>query len=310
MARQEEEGLPVIPIPDSEELGVWIFAGGARSRALCFAGAAAMIALVWLVDWKTGAEIGLSLFYLVPVALVSWRAGLLPGLVAAALAGAVWFAADAMTVHPYTHHPAIPVWNAFIRVGIFGALAATLARLRVALEREKLASRSDPLTWAWNSRAFREIVEGEIARCRRYPGPLSLAFLDLDDFKRVNDRLGHAAGDLVLRSIAAAMRGCLREVDVVGRLGGDEFGVLLPQTGAEEAMAAVDKLLKRASEMAATNRWPVTLSAGVATYLADPPEVDAVIGRADDLMYEAKHAGKNTIRQAVVGRSGAAAHLA
>jgi len=300
----------VRPSSDPAEFNVWVFPSGKRAHARCHAEAVAAIALIWLVDWKTGAEIGLSLFYLLPVALVSWRTGLLSGLFFAALAGAAWFAADAMAVHPYTHHPAVPIWNAFIRVGIFGALAATLARLRVALEREKRASRTDPLTGVWNSRAFREIVEGEIARCRRYDRPVSLAFIDVDDFKSVNDRLGHATGDLVLQSIAAAMRGCLREVDVVARLGGDEFGVLLPETGAEESVAAVGKLLAQASETVATNRWPVTLSAGVATYLADPPDFDAVIGRADGLMYEAKNAGKNTIRQAVVGRDRPVPHLA
>jgi diguanylate cyclase (GGDEF)-like protein len=300
----------VRPSSDPAEFNVWIFAAGTRSRSLCFIGAVAMIALVGLVDWITGAEIGLSLFYLVPVALVSWCTGLLPGLVFSAIAGGAWYAADVMAVQPHAHHPAIPIWNAFVRIGIFGALAATLARLRVALELEKRASRSDPLTGVWNSRAFREIVDAEIARCRRYDRPVSLAFVDVDDFKRVNDRMGHATGDLVLQSIAAAMCECLREVDVVARLGGDEFGVLLPETGAQEAVAAVEKLLAQASRTVATNRWPVTLSAGVATYLADPPEVDAVIGRADGLMYEAKSAGKNTIRQAIVGQGRTATHLA
>ena len=130
------------------------------------------------------------------------------------------------------------------------------------------------------------MMGAELARCRRYGRPVSVAFIDVDDFKRVNDLLGHGAGDLVLQSICGAMRGCLREVDVVARIGGDEFGVLMPETGPD-------------AEIVEGDGWPVTLSVGVAAYAAAPADVDDAIGRADALMYEAKGAGKNTFRQAV-----------
>jgi diguanylate cyclase (GGDEF)-like protein len=289
----------VPPSSDPIEFNVWIFPTGKRMHALSHAGAVGMTALIWLVDWKTGAEVGLSLFYLVPVALVSWRTGLLAGLVFAALAGGAWFLADAMAVHPYTHASWIPVWNALIRAGMFAALSVTLARLRAALDQEKRLSRLDPLTGVWNSRAFIEIVEQELARCRRYNRPVSLVFMDVDDFKRVNDSLGHGAGDLVLKSISAAMRDCLREVDSLARLGGDEFAALLPETGAEEADAAVRKILRQAADSAAASGVRVTLSAGVTTCATRYPEADELIGRADALMYGAKGAGKDTLRQEV-----------
>ena len=269
-----------------------------RVQIPCLAAATSVVALIGIVDWVTGDEIGLSLFYLIPVAAAAWCVGLAAGVSFSVISAVVWYAADAFSGHAYSH-PAIPVWNAFIRLGMFAALAVSLDRLHEALVREKRLSRSDPLTGVWNSRAFREMMGAELARCRRYGRPVSVAFIDVDDFKRVNDLLGHGAGDLVLQSICGAMRGCLREVDVVARIGGDEFGVLMPETGPDEAASAVRKIIARAAEIVEGDGWPVTLSVGVASYAAAPADVDDAIGRADALMYEAKGAGKNTFRQAV-----------
>jgi len=284
---------------DQDKRERWRIDVGARGRVWSIAAAMAMVALIGLADLVSGADIGLSLFYLLPVALASWYAGVLPGIAVTVVSGIVWYLADVMADHLYPH-PAIALWNAFIRVGMFAAVSISLSRLRAALDREKRLSRSDPLTGAWNSRAFHAIVKEELARCRRYSRPVSLVFLDVDDFKRVNDGLGHAAGDLALQSITKAMGECLREVDTLARLGGDEFAVLLPETGAEDAVATAAKILRRAAEDAAESGFRVTLSAGVATCAASYPGADELIGRADELMYRAKAAGKNTLQQIVV----------
>ena len=122
---------------------------------------------------------------------------------------------------------------------------------------------------------------------RRYGGPLSLAYLDLDDFKRVNDERGHAAGDDVLRAVADALRSQLRPTDLVARLGGDEFVVLLPHTdreGAFEAMARVRTVL--------ASTQVIGFSVGVIQVDHAIGSIDDLLGRADELMYEAKQTKK------------------
>src|SRR5437773_2624774 len=128
-------------------------------------------------------------------------------------------------------------------------VSQAVARLRLAHARERELARRDALTGAPNARAFYELAGAEIARARRYIHPFSVAYLDLDDFKLVNDRLGHLAGDAVLRSVARALGGVLRASDVVARLGGDEFAVLLPEAGAAPARLATDKLRQALAEV-------------------------------------------------------------
>ena len=162
------------------------------------------------------------------------------------------------------------------------------------LER-RAAARRDGLTGARNARAFYEVAEAEIARARRYTHPFSVAYLDLDDFKLVNDRLGHLAGDAVLRSVARALSGVVRSSDVVARLGGDEFVVLLPEASAAPARLATEKLRGALAEVVPAHGWRMTASIGVATFLVPPESVDELLAAVDRLMYRAKQAGKNGV---------------
>lgn len=118
-------------------------------------------------------------------------------------------------------------------------------QLEAALIKEQELARIDPLTHVSNRRAFYELAEIEIVRARRNGCPLSVAYMDVDNFKFVNDDLGHATGDLVLVTIASTLRSELRASDIVARLGGDEFAILLPETDAESAQAVLDKLRAR-----------------------------------------------------------------
>ena len=122
-----------------------------------------------------------------------------------------------------------------LRTALFLVFVEVVAALRHALDREKESARTDPLTGVSNRRHFIELTAAALAFARRYRRPMTIAYLDLDNFKQINDRLGHQAGDEVLRAVARTVRNRLRATDVVGRLGGDEFAVCLPETGAEAA---------------------------------------------------------------------------
>jgi diguanylate cyclase (GGDEF)-like protein len=178
------------------------------------------------------------------------------------------------------------------------ALAGAVKQLRRAEEELTRRADHDGLTGLKNRRCFVERLAAEMARLRRYATPLSLILVDIDDFKRVNDTWGHAAGDAVLRAVALALAGGLRDLDAAYRVGGEEFAVLLPATGGTEAMAVAERL--RLAVAGLTDLWPdgpgsvrVTVSLGVAEAT---PAMDAekdLFATADRALYAAKAAGKN-----------------
>ena len=162
-----------------------------------------------------------------------------------------------------------------------------------------------PLTGVANPRAFRDVLELEISRAERHEWPLSVAYIDVDDFKRVNDQYGHAVGDEVLATIAAELRAAVRRTDTVARLGGDEFAVLLPEADATVTASIFARIIDAVRDSVTSRRWPVTLSVGTITChrMAEcaPGEAgERLVTLADETMYEAKAAGKNTIRQRAV----------
>ena len=161
------------------------------------------------------------------------------------------------------------------------------------LTHEQQAARTDPLTSLSNRRAFVEAAWLELERGRRHGRPLSLLYIDCDDFKLVNDRLGHVAGDAVLSAVGATLRQAVRGLDTVARLGGDEFGVLLPEVDRAGAVALADRLRVQLRETLSGRGDAVTFSIGVATFLRPPASVDEMILRADELMYKAKRSGKD-----------------
>ena len=156
-------------------------------------------------------------------------------------------------------------------------------------------SRKDFLTGVANSRSFYEIATKEIERTARFIHPLSLAYIDIDNFKQVNDTLGHSAGDKLLHSVADKIKENIRTIDAVSRLGGDEFAILMPETNAENAMSALNKLQHYLMDMVQENNWPVTFSIGVVT-CSESCKLDELIKEADNLMYKVKVSGKTELK--------------
>lgn len=139
------------------------------------------------------------------------------------------------------------------------------------------------------------MLNQELERSRRTGRPMTVAYIDLDDFKGVNDRLGHPAGDDLLRRIAASLTKSIRRIDVVARLGGDEFTILLPETTEPEARAVLARAEKSIGATTKADRFPVTASIGAVTFSRPPISVDEVVSRADRTMYKVKQRGKNQV---------------
>ncbi len=182
-------------------------------------------------------------------------------------------------------------WYAVATIRDITERKATEAKLR------ELAT-TDSLTGLYNRRRFLELSEREFAKCLRYNRSLAMFMIDIDHFKNVNDTHGHDAGDEVLRSLSEISIMALRNADIVGRLGGEEFGVLLPETGKEAAIEVAERLrtsVERAVIATNSAELTITVSIGVATMPPDTKDIQALLKRADVALYDAKQSGRNRV---------------
>jgi diguanylate cyclase (GGDEF)-like protein len=272
-----------------------------RARWVTVAIALAFLGTVGLVDYLTGRDVSLSVFYVAPIALTTWFVNRRTGAIFALLSTFTWFLADDMG-RPHVQ-PLVPYWNAFVRLGFYLFMVVILAKLKLTLEHERNLSREDPTTGIANPRAFFEWASREVERSRRFKRPVTLLYIDCDDFKSINDSYGHAIGDEVLREVGQAVQRVVRDIDFVARVGGDEFVVLLAETDAAGAHVAVRRLQELLSREMATRGRSVTFSVGAATFAGGPSTVEEAIREADSLMYSAKTSGKNTAKFAVFGET-------
>ncbi|HEY9050536.1 MAG TPA: GGDEF domain-containing protein [Gammaproteobacteria bacterium] len=251
--------------------------------------------IIGVIDYLIGFELSFSVFYVLPIALVTWLTNLRLGFLMSLVCAFVWFTADIASGHDYTH-PLIPVWNTLIRLAFFMLITLLLSSLKKAAETEKELARTDNLTGAVNSRFFYNLAQMEIDRFHRYQRPFTLAYIDLDNFKPVNDKYGHPVGDQALRKVVDSAKKHLRVTDVIARLGGDEFVLLLPETNEDSARVALTKIQTGLLEEMRLNHWPITFSIGVLTCNVVPNSTEDLVKMADQLMYSAKHGGKNAVK--------------
>jgi diguanylate cyclase (GGDEF)-like protein len=252
-----------------------------------------------LLQYKSGPELIFSLFYVFPIILLSWKVGIWSGIIISFLSSSLMLYADKKAPYQYSSF-IIPYLNNLFRLIIFLIITYIISELKIALDRQKDLARIDPLTSIPNSRAFNEAADMEFQKSRRYGFPISVIYMDLDNFKEVNDTLGHSTGDTLLKLTAVAIVKNIRTIDIAARLGGDEFGILLSQTGSESAYIVANKLKEMMNNLMNKYNWPVTLSIGVVTFLKAPESVDEMMNKADHLMYSAKFDGKNNIKQSVI----------
>lgn len=190
---------------------------------------------------------------------------------------------------------AILYFDVAVSLAFLLAALIFIARLKRVLAHERELANTDHLTKAANSRYFSEAVEREIDRSRRYGHVLTLAYIDIDNFKQVNDRFGHNAGDALLAAISGKIKENIRTVDVLARLGGDEFAILFPETDGQGAKIVIDRIRQNIDRTAHGRDWPITMSIGVVTCPRVPVSMDKLVTLADEAMYMAKQAGKDTV---------------
>jgi len=267
-------------------------------RALRLMGYVLLTLLVYWINARTPPVARLGVLYVIPVLLVTWTEGWVWGIVFG-LASIGMREAVAWDQLPGDTPLGWRIGNAAAYVAVVAIAMAGLQTLRRSQAALAKMVTQDALTNVLNARAFAERLGQELDRNRRYPRPLALLYMDLDNFKTINDTHGHQTGDAVLRLVADAMRTSVRAADVVGRLGGDEFAVLMPETDAQLADAAAKRLVVSLRNVF-KGTPNVTASIGVVSCTATEASSDDLLRRADQAMYDAKRMGKDRVVQVAI----------
>jgi two-component system, cell cycle response regulator len=198
---------------------------------------------------------------------------------------------------------AVMIWFLVAAVILAWGLARTLTRRHDRIAQQAL---TDPLTGLWNRRHMADTLDREVSRALRFGHEISLIILDVDDFKRINDRLGHLQGDLVLETVADLMGDATRDIDVAARYGGDELALILVETDNEGATIVGERLRERVRDTEVPLRdggaMGVTISVGVATIPDSAEDLESLVDGADRALLRAKRSGKNQIRTAPASR--------
>jgi diguanylate cyclase (GGDEF)-like protein len=252
------------------------------------------VAIIGIPDYLLGTEISLSIFYFIPVGITAWYAGRFAGGLMGLISTLPIFIGE-WSAGFFFRHPWIILWNVLLHLGTMLVFVFLLERLRCHLEHERALARTDPVTGIFNRRGFMEHLQYNIDLMAREGGPIALAYIDLDDFKQINDRRGHDVGDKVLRDIASSLTSSVRKTDVVGRLGGDEFALLIAGADRVKAENCINKIRESFNIVLGSGQHAITCSIGCVTCVSPVSSMDSVIRAADLLMYRVKSGGKNGV---------------
>lgn len=258
----------------------------------------ALLVLVGVVDSLMTANLSFWAIYLAPVGCAAWMEGSRAGY-GMALVTAMGIVLIEIATGTGVMGPGVLAWNVLQSLAAYAAAAGTVGFLRERMEEGRRFASIDPLTSLPNRGSFIAALDAELSRSSRYGRAFTLAYLDLDNFKEVNDLEGHDSGDQLLKRVAETMRNVTRQSDVLGRLGGDEFAALLPETTFGAGRMVLEKLYKELGVAMEEGRWPVTFSIGAVTFEAPVDSSREALRLTDGTMYAVKRAGKDGIQHAV-----------
>ncbi len=263
--------------------------------AICYV----TILLIGYIDYKLGFEISFSLFYLVPVGYIAYTVSKVHGLIIAIFASFVWGYANYISGFNYSHFM-IPYWNTLVRLIFFISASLLFSLLKSHLIAEKILAGNDHLTGIANSRSFFNYADRMLLHAKKYKYNLTIIYIDLDNFKQVNDTQGHLVGDLLLKNVANVIKQSIRQTDLAARIGGDEFAVIIPGIDEQRSEEITSILQKSLLAKMKEHSWPVTFSIGLAIFIDFHLSLEEMIKEADQLMYVVKKGSKNAYIKKII----------
>jgi diguanylate cyclase (GGDEF)-like protein len=269
---------------------ILVFPGKLPKPFLTFVGFVLVLAIGSL-DSITSYNISVSALYLLPIILIAWFEGGVSAAIISIFSAITWAMSDLVSGHAYSHL-AVPLWNAAMVLGMFLIVAYSIIVIKKLLIKERKHAHTDDLTGVENIRFFYEQARIEISKSTIDKLPLTLAYIDIDNLRYVNDTLGHIAGDYLLHETAQIMRSTLRSTDIISRLGGSKFAILMQETKNEQATDIIYNVQEHLLDVAKKNGWPVTFRTSVVTCDSPNYTIDELIKVAEDLMKAAKKTGK------------------
>jgi diguanylate cyclase (GGDEF)-like protein len=271
-------------------VGDWI---KRQNKATVFLIALSLFLVDETIDYITGPDVNISFFHLIPIFLIVWNSGFWAGTAYSFFCTVVieWVEV-VQTGHAFA---GAQFFNACANMVFFTAFSFVLDKLNKNLEVITRMAERDGLTNLLNFNAFIQRAEQALVEAIHRQESVTVAYFDVDNFKKINDSLGHREGDEVLRMVGHAPLALLRETDLYGRVGGDEFVILLPGLSPEEAGKKLSEIFERLGRSLWEKQKTVTFSLGAVTFLPPPPNCKNAIHEADQLMYQAKRNGKNRL---------------
>lgn len=251
--------------------------------------------LICCLDHQINSKISCSIFYLFPVSLITWFVSREAGFVASGLSTVAGFITKFRSETTQSHS-LVPFWNAAVMLIVFLTVSSLLFKLRDSLKQEQELARNDRTTGVANKRLFLELAGREVKKVQRYRHPLTVINLDIDDFNKFNQQFAIKVGDQLLYTAAQSLKNSIRETDIIGRIGGDEFVILLPGIGYELAHYIIGRVQSQLLEAMENNQWSVTFSIAAVTFINPPDSTDEMLQQEDYLMYVVKNNGKNQLK--------------
>jgi diguanylate cyclase (GGDEF)-like protein len=263
---------------------------------LVFAVSILFILLVGYINFVTGHELAFSVFYIIPVAFTAWRNGSKMAFAASLLCGVTDLTSFISSDEEY-QSVLIPAWGSTVHVIFLFLISGLIVKVNNQMMLIQSMTRTDPLTGCYNRKYFYEILGRELEKGKRNGTSIALAYIDLDNFKTVNDTMGHKEGDFLLVKTVETVNHVIRTVDSLFRLGGDEFVIIINNPVSSELSGMFSRIKDNLrSNLPARYSDMVSLSIGVVTCFACSVSAGELIEKADKLMYDVKKSGKNNIR--------------
>lgn len=232
--------------------------------------------------------------FLIPIVTLSWYGRRAKPLLFAVFVISITLFINAMLTDSFAFSLEFSIYI-FIRLITYTLAAVLIITFRSAHNAEFVMASTDNLTGLSNSRSFYLDLANEILRSIRYKHVFSLSYIDVDNFKSINDSIGHLKGDELLISVAKCLTSSLRKTDIIARLGGDEFAIIFPETSQAEVKSAFAKASEELKHKMRKNGWNVSFSVGVVTFETLPMDIKEAMKIADELMYTVKNNRKNDV---------------